>query len=53
MVAYILYYIGDWISRPMIRYDWGWLYPIYNSIMLLSSELDVNHKLWKEQKDGN
>ena len=53
MVARILYHIGDWISRPMLDYDWHWLYPVYNRIMILSSDLDVNNKIWKEETNGN
>ena len=53
LASTVLYHIGDWVSRPMLNYDWGWLYPIYNRIMLLSSELDINHKIWKEETHGN
>lgn len=39
LLSYILYYAGDLISRPMNRFDWGWLYPLYNRLMLWSVSL--------------
>jgi hypothetical protein len=47
LASTVLYHIGDWISWPMSRFDWAWLYPVYNRIMILSSELDVEKKIWK------
>ena len=39
-VAYILswtlYGLGDIVSRPMQWFDWSWLYPVYNRLMLAS-----------------
>lgn len=46
-----LYYIGDFISRlfywRLFRLLSGFLYPIYNKVMLWSSELDKDGVIWK------
>lgn len=48
----ILYYIGDFISKLMywraFRLLSGVLYPIYNKVMILSSDLDKEGKIWKD-----
>ena len=38
--SWLLYWLGDLVSRPMSRWDacW-WLYPVYNRLMLASSRL--------------
>ena len=46
MLAYIAYYLGHWISFPMHWYDWGWLYPVYNRLMIWSAELDDEGVIW-------
>jgi hypothetical protein len=33
MVSEVLWYAGDWLSRPMLRFDWVWIYPVYNWLM--------------------
>lgn len=43
VAVYILYYLGDVISRPMVRFDLGWLYPIYNKLMIASADLQERH----------
>jgi hypothetical protein len=45
----MLYYTGHWISFPMHWFDWYWIYPIYNKIMLWSSDIQDwagNTKPW-------
>lgn len=48
----ILYYIGDFISKLMywrvFRLLSGFLYPMYNKIMIWSSDLDKEGKIWKD-----
>jgi len=46
MIAYIAYYLGHWISFPMYWFDWGWLYPAYNRLMIWSAELDDEGVIW-------
>jgi hypothetical protein len=29
----VLYYLGDWVSRPMYYWEWAWIYPVYNWLM--------------------
>ena len=45
-LSFALYTLGDWISRPMLRYDLGWLYPIYSRLMCWSSQLDKENLVW-------
>lgn len=47
ILSKILYYFGDLISK-LFYYDcFGWLYPLYSKIMILSSDLDKDGKIWK------
>ena len=46
MLAYIAYYLGHWISFPMHWFDWGWLYPAYNRLMIWSADLDDEGVIW-------
>jgi hypothetical protein len=45
LLSYILYIIGDIISRTFICYSIG--FKIYNKIMLWSVDLDKEGKIWK------
>ena len=45
-LAHILFFIGDRISYPMTKYDFGFLYPFYNWCMIKSGEFDVKGKIW-------
>lgn len=47
-LSHILYYMGDFISRTIMRAGIG--YPLYNRVMLWSSDLDTEGKLWKPVK---
>jgi len=44
-IAWICYWIGDFISITIMRYGYG--YSLYNKLMLLSSDLDDNGVIWK------
>lgn len=33
VLSEILYYLGDWVSKPMYWFNWAWLYPLYNNLM--------------------
>ena len=39
IISWSLYWLGDLISRPMQWFDWDWLYPVYNQLMLTSSNI--------------
>ena len=39
LVSWSLYWLGDAVSRPMEAFDWGWLYPVYNWLMLRSGDV--------------
>jgi hypothetical protein len=45
VLSYILYIIGDIISRTIISYRFG--FKLYNKIMLLSVDLDTEGRIWK------
>lgn len=52
----ILYYLGDFISKllyytPISKLFARILYPMYNKLMLWSSELDKGGVIWKNVKD--
>lgn len=47
-LSYILYLIGDTISRTFISYSFG--FKLYNKVMLWSVDLDTNGKIWKYVK---
>ena len=36
ILSWTLYGLGDAVSRPMQWFDWAWLYPTYNRLMLSS-----------------
>ena len=38
-LTWILYGLGDLVSKPMNWFDWGWLYPTYNWLMLRSYDV--------------
>ena len=45
------YYAGDIVCSVMMFFDLGFLYPVYNYLMCVSSDYDVDCKIWtKEQK---
>ena len=44
-LSYICYYIGDFLSK----FDLMWWF--YNKFMIWSCDLDVNKKIWKENKE--
>lgn len=39
-----LFTLGDLVSKPMIKFDWSWLYPMYNKLMLWSVGLQRRYK---------
>lgn len=51
VASYILYYIGDIISRTLMTWGNGFGYSAYSKIMNLSVDLDVNYKIWKKVKN--
>ena len=51
ILSEILYYLGHWISFPMHWFDWAWLYPTYNRLMISSSNIQDwagNELPWKK-----
>lgn len=49
-LVYLFYYIGDIISRTTMQWFNGFGYGIYSKLMLWSSNLDAEDKLWKPVK---
>jgi hypothetical protein len=50
LLSYILYTIGDIISKTTMMWGDGFGYRIYSKIMLASSDLDKKNKIWKNKK---
>jgi len=44
----ISYFCGHYISYPMLFFDLDWLYPIYNRLMALSSDYDIEGLFWEK-----
>lgn len=53
IASYILYFIGDTISRTTMFWGNGYGFKIYNKVMLWSVDLDNKGKIWKYVKKGN
>ncbi len=49
-LSYILYIIGDIISRTTMRFGYGIGYSVYSKVMNWSVNLDNEHKIWKPVK---
>ena len=50
LLSYILYTIGDIISRTTMVWGNGYGFKIYNKVMLWSVDLDNEGKIWKHVK---
>ena len=50
LLSKILYYVGDLVSKFLYFDFFSWLYPLYRKIMILSSELDKEGKVWENKK---
>ena len=46
-LAKLLYHVGDLVGWFLRFNCFGWLYPFYSQIMLLSSRLDKDGEIWK------
>lgn len=40
IISPILYYPAHLISIPMEKFDWEWIYPIYNYLMIKSGDIE-------------
>ena len=54
-LAYILYYIGHFVSLTLLRVDIlsCIVYPIYKRCMTWSSDLDKDNKVWQNPKNND
>lgn len=50
-LSWILYQMGDLISRVMFYTDSGTLYRTYDKLMIWSADLDTAGKIWKFVED--
>lgn len=51
ILSWALYWLGDFISKPMYSFDWAWLYPAYNHLMFWSYDVQEwggNHGPWRD-----
>jgi hypothetical protein len=44
LLSWILYWLGDAISRPMRTFDWAWLHRSYKRAMLWSADIQGTGK---------
>lgn len=51
LIAWMLYFLGDLVSKIMNTDLTAWLYPVYNKLMIWSSELDDDGVIWKKSND--
>jgi len=52
IASWILFWIGDLISKPMNYFNWDWLYPIYKCSMLVSYRVQIwanNNTPWEKK----
>lgn len=49
-LVYLFYYIGDIISRTTMQWFNGFGYRAYSKLMLWSSDMDTEDRLWKSAK---
>lgn len=50
MLAYFLYWTGDLISKLFVWDLFSFLYPVYTKIMIWSSDLDTDGRIWKNHE---
>jgi hypothetical protein len=46
LLAKLCYHLGDWVSRPMLRYDSVVLFYAYLYLMRWSDKLDNQNAVW-------
>lgn len=51
ILSKITYYIGDLVSRFLYFDCFGWLYPLYRKLMIISYELDAEEKVWHNKDE--
>lgn len=39
VLSWFFYGLGHIFSKPMMRWDWSWLYPVYSRLMVLSTRV--------------
>ena len=50
----VLFVLGHWVSLPMCRFDWSWLYPVYHRLMIWSCDIQDwagNDQPWTKVKE--
>jgi len=47
ILSKVFYYMGDFVSKFLYWECFGWLYPFYNKLMIISVKLDKGRKVWK------
>lgn len=52
LLAKLCYHLGDWVSRPMLRYDSVVLFYAYLYLMRWSDKLDNQNAVWGPPVDS-
>ena len=51
--SWSLYWLGHFVSMPMMRWELDWLYPLYNQLMLYSGSIQRDGKgPWRPARSG-
>jgi hypothetical protein len=48
LLSHICYFLGDMISKLLYWDLLSWVYPVYNKLMIWSSDLDEKGEIWKK-----
>ena len=50
-LSWTMYWLGDFVSKPMHYLNWAWLYPAYNNLMMWSYDVQEwggDYGPWKD-----
>ena len=50
VMAYVFYFLGDFVSKLMYWDLLSFLHPVYNKLMLWSCDLDEDGMIWKSNE---
>lgn len=46
-LAWTLFWAGHVVSLPIGWWNWAWLYPAYNWLMVTSVRFDTDNRVWE------
>jgi len=48
ILIHLFFWLGHFVSKLLRLGAFSFLYPIYNKLMIISSDLDDSGKIWKK-----